>query len=483
MLLMTSGMCRENPPSYLPAQIRSRSSRVPPQSKRRRFSLLTLPIVVAIGFLVVAKLTAWQRSDLIADLADCISHGETRDAIEAVHKLAAMPSPPIPVLVTAAASDEHETAGAAQVAIDRLLRRWQREVETKKRYSDIAGELSQLAKSLSETLADFSDSDHEWLEATSRKIVRIADKFPAEQTPLVAVHCDAVLTAIGAGRFPAKPDELADGSDFDGVALGNLDRKAIPRAGFAASDGGQGANDQAHSADAGLTPFSPPAGSQPLAHTGGDAASKTADDPSVNELRGRTGSAGDATTDQLSSQLTAPGRSAGAPPVFRILPAMPINTSPNSGGEPNRDSRTTADGQSNLPTNPLAGVDSRELLRTWLASENGDTQPIERELGRRGFGKLSRPIVRQFFSDDSQARMRMLDNVLAQPGSGSEAWLLMLANDTDPDVRLFAVTFMATSNNAALVEKAWQAAIRDRDPRIADLAGRLRERREGPMRR
>ena len=45
-------------------------------------------------------------------------------------------------------------------------------------------------------------------------------------------------------------------------------------------------------------------------------------------------------------------------------------------------------------------------------------------------------------------------------------------------MRLFAVTFMATSNNAALVEKAWQAAIRDHDPRVADLAERLRERRE-----
>src|SRR5258705_5445724 len=32
-------------------------------------------------------------------------------------------------------SDEHETAGAAQVAIDRLLRRWQHDVESKDRKS------------------------------------------------------------------------------------------------------------------------------------------------------------------------------------------------------------------------------------------------------------------------------------------------------------------------------------------------------------
>ena len=46
-----------------------------------------------------------------------------------------------------------------------------------------------------------------------------------------------------------------------------------------------------------------------------------------------------------------------------------------------------------------------------------------------------------------------------------------------------AVTVMATSDDKALVEKAWQVAIRDRDPRIADLASRLRERRAGALRR
>jgi hypothetical protein len=59
----------------------------------------------------------------------------------------------------------------------------------------------------------------------------------------------------------------------------------------------------------------------------------------------------------------------------------------------------------------------------------------------------------------------------------------MLAGDADADVRLSAVTVMATSGDAMLLEKAWQAAINDLDPRIADLAGRLRERRDGVQRR
>ena len=136
-----------------------------------------------------------------------------------------------------------------------------------------------------------------------------------------------------------------------------------------------------------------------------------------------------------------------------------------------------------MASDSIAATDSRELLRKWLASENGDAQAIERELSKRGFGKLSKPLVQQFFSEKPQDRMRLVDHVLAQPGGGSEAWLLLLAADSDPDVRLFAVTYMATSNNAVLVEKAWQVAIRDHDPRVADLAGRLRERREGTVRR
>ena len=56
------------------------------------------------------------------------------------------------------------------------------------------------------------------------------------------------------------------------------------------------------------------------------------------------------------------------------------------------------------------------------------------------------------------------------------------ADDEDVDVRLVAVTIMATSNDRQLIEKAWQVAIRDHDPRIAGLAERLRTRRDGARR-
>lgn len=480
------------------------------QTKRRRLSLLTLPVVVTVGFLIVAKLAAWQRSDLIADLADCISHGETRDAIEAVHELAAIPNPPIPVLVTAAASDEHETAGAAQVAIDRLLRRWQRDVETKQRFGTIASQLSELAQSLSETQREFSDSDHTWLESTARKILRIANKFPPSKTPLVAVHCDAILTALGVSRYSAIANETPVSDDPDDVAGESTNGNSVAQREFA--DGHDvdrtnlehefsafaplfGGDEDAERQTSGngnsvenMRPTSdPPAATESWLHSDEDTAGNMPDDLPSNDVRYRSGGQADEeSSDRLSSRPDILRRSERGPPIFRILPAMPINVLPNGGGSSKRvtpDSRTAAEGGGNASGEPLAGVDSRELLRTWLAAESGDVQPIERELAKRGFGKLSKRVVRQYYSDNAQDRLKLIDMVLAQPGGGSEAWLLLLSSDSDPDVRLFAVTFMATSNNAALVEKAWQAAIRDRDPRIADLAERLRERRDGPLRR
>jgi hypothetical protein len=480
------------------------------QTKRRRLSLLTLPIVVTVGFLIVAKLAAWQRSDLIADLADCISHGETRDAIEAVHKLAAIPSPPIPVLVTAAASDEHETAGAAQVAIDRLLRRWQRDVETKQRFGTIASQLSELAQSLSETQSEFSDSDHTWLESTARKILRIANKFPPSKTPLVAVHCDAILTSLGVSRYPATANEAPVSDDPDDVISESTNSNSVAAREFASghdvdrtnlehefsafeplSSDGEDAKGQSSgngTSVENMHPASaPPAAMESWFRSDEDTAEDTPDNLPVNDLRySGGGSADEESSERLSSRPDILRRSEGAPPIFRILPAMPINVLPNGDGSSKRmtpDSRTASEGDGNASGEALAGVDSRELLRKWLAAENGDVQPIERELAKRRFGKLSKRLVRQYFADNTQDRLKSIDMVLAQPGGGSEAWLLLLSGDSDPDVRLFAVTFMATSNNSALVEKAWQAAIRDRDPRIADLAERLRERRDGPLRR
>jgi hypothetical protein len=167
--------------------------------------------------------------------------------------------------------------------------------------------------------------------------------------------------------------------------------------------------------------------------------------------------------------------------MLNVSPATPIRAPPDHDDSQSDDvaKQSHMARFSDTPSagEPLADVDSRELLRRWLDIDGADVIAIEEELTKRGFGMLTARLVQQFVSDDTQDRLQLVDEVLIEPGVDARPWLLLLAEDADADVRLAAVTIMATSGDKALIENAWQATIRDRDPRIAAMAVRLRERR------
>jgi hypothetical protein len=497
-------------------------------SKRRRLSLLSLPIVTIAGFLVVARLAAWQRSDLIAELSDCIAHGETREAIEAVRKLAAMPNPPIEALVIAAAADEHETAEAGQGALSRLLRRWQRDIDTQQQTSTVSAHLSELAKSLAENLGEFSESDHAWLATTAGKILQLANTFPADRTPSVAIHCDKVLAAV-TDRALARPAEVAqtDGTQTAAPEVEMLD--SSPPANDANVDARStsetnleaGTTDLVSNAlrrrqsrgesvylDAQLNSKAAAQSGIDENARGGESAHSTTGEPDRGDSVGTPISDESSRKPDLKSNSESPGA------VYRIVPPEPAQFPAAADNEFTRkaivsNTFSSDSGKGETTTvEALAGIPSRELLRCWLAQEYGKAVlmsdlahgsgsfaipmmidavaasiAVEYELGRRGFGRLSARAARQYFSEYPQQRMQLVNSVAALPGAGPAAWLVLLADDADANVRLYAVTLMATSNNAALMEKAWQIALRDRDPRIADLAERLRSRRAGTLRR
>jgi hypothetical protein len=160
---------------------------------------LSLPLVVAIAFASAIGLAAWQSADVVAELTDRAMHSETADAAAAVRQLTTMSRPPIDVLVKAAASGERDVADEAQHGISKLLRRLQRRIENKRGLRTASRQLAELAESLAAQQQEFSTADHPWLASTTRKIVRLANQIPPRHSPLVSVHCDAILGAIGPG--------------------------------------------------------------------------------------------------------------------------------------------------------------------------------------------------------------------------------------------------------------------------------------------
>jgi hypothetical protein len=298
----------------------------------------------------------------------------------------------------------------------------------------------------------------------------VADKFPPKKTPLLTMHCDEIMTLIGNANCAATT------STFPAMTV------ATPKQGDAGAT--NAANNQGKERlqlEQVFTAFS----------------TSSAETSSIPSQPGRPGDNIADEDGRLQTEVNAL-RHESPQPRRGVLPPAPIDggdpTSTMNGSAdrpdwampsdripPNsEESRRIYTAESDPPTSssPSGTYSTRELLERWRTARGDDHRDIENQLTARGFRHLSPALVQQYLSTDED-RLRIVDTVLKLPGSEVRPWLFLLADDEDADVRLLAVTVMATSDDRTLIEKAWQISIRDQDPRIADLSVHLRERRSG----
>ena len=232
-----------------------------------------------------------------------------------MRKLAAIPRPPISVLVDAATSDERATAEAAQVAINKMLSKWQKQVEKKQRISSVARQLTELAEALAAQRRAFAPADYPWLASATRKIVRLANECPARKTPLVALHCDEIMSIVGRNSLAApiaghegstedQPRQDADTPVEDAVFQDSrqsrleLDFSEFPT--------------QRVTADAEAVQPVPVTSSPPPIQS-----------PSVNETRLEP-QEGPGPPEQMTSPSKPAKRPDWSQPSYRVLPAVPV---------------------------------------------------------------------------------------------------------------------------------------------------------------
>lgn len=400
-------------------------------SKRSRSSYLSVPVIVVVLFLLVAKLVAMQRAEIIAELSDRVEHHDPEDASVALRQLGEMPRPPIVVLIAAASGADRQVAREAQQAITRLLRRAQQQLEAGRGAKSVSRQLTELARELADHCHAFPAADQEWLVSTAQRIVRLANDVPQKHAPVVATNCDLILTSIpttaATANMPAGPQDSATQN--------------------------------------------PPSVATAIA-------TETAP---VN----RPGEAGEPVIEESDERYNAPWRADRPQPVFRPLPSQTNSQPAPPTVAPTPSSNSTPP---ELPADveligrPLANIETRTLLQKRHDTGGKGMTAQERELlKQRGFDPLPPQFLQRLFSS-TKDRLQLVDEVVQHPGIHAGPWLILLAGDPDPEVRLAAVTLMATSTDSALVEQAWQAAIHDRDPRVAALASRLRERRAAGQR-
>lgn len=130
-------------------------------------------------------------------------------------------------------------------------------------------------------------------------------------------------------------------------------------------------------------------------------------------------------------------------------------------------------------TKKLLLADPLELMRQLRSQDSGAAETARQELQRRGFTEVHLELAKQMFDPDPEVRKQLARMLPELRSVNSTPWLVWLCRDRDADVRLLAVTMLATSNDPTVLAQVERLARLDEDPRIQDQAQRMARCREG----
>ena len=129
----------------------------------------------------------------------------------------------------------------------------------------------------------------------------------------------------------------------------------------------------------------------------------------------------------------------------------------------------------------LLQTDTLELMRRLRAANDGEAANAQLELRRRGFTEVHLELARQLLDPDPGIRRQLARMLPDLRSVNSTPWLVWLCRDSDPEVRLLAVTLLATSNDPTILAQVERIARADSDPRVQAQAMRIaRHQSTGP---
>lgn len=448
-------------------------------------ALLAVAALTTLMGWATARFVEGQRDWLVARLADRVATAGDAEAIAAVGQLARLNEAAAEPLIEAALSPRPRVAPAARWTVSDMLSRWTRDAETQPGGNQLARRLDLLSAALAAQPPSQSGEQLLWVRALAEQILRAAGQLPAGERLEIVPHCDSVLRRTASlaksvsGTLPESGGASPPGQAESGVS-------AAPVNGLS--------NDPFGKARA--APRTPP----------GDAL-----DPSTLENVGsvharfaplqsgddrwKSPSPSGATASRSDRSVTwSPDRIQTGSAADRQLPWMDPDESrlPASTGGPRIVDAPLAAGSANGRTDisatrigdPLPPRSAPHQLLYRLASAPAENvKSIQQQIAGRGLGTVTPELARKLLAKTPAERVAAIDALLKTPGSVPGPWLVLLSEDSDADVRLAVVTLMATSDDPQLMEKAWQVALHDVDPRVAALAEWLQNKRRARRRR
>lgn len=136
-----------------------------------------------------------------------------------------------------------------------------------------------------------------------------------------------------------------------------------------------------------------------------------------------------------------------------------------------------AQNESRSADNLSGTIPTLELIHRLKATDPTTSSLARDELVRRGFGPMQFQLADRIIDPNPSRRKELAEELPGLAGVDPASWLLWLTEDDDADVRLTAVTWLASTDAPDLLRQVQRIATQDPDPRVQGQLDRIAQRR------
>lgn len=395
------------------------------------------------------RVSFWQQKRIARQLIAELEQSDGPQILVVLKQVSSLGNPAIEPLVLAAASERASVALAARRVIEQQFATWQIRAEQDEQFS-LAEPTTLLAAALANHVDKFGAFGQQWATRLALDIVDLTGTFDVEAAVPVLANCNTVLSAVPAlgprmltPTDPLRPIE----SEKNLTALPAMQVPTLP----------YGEMNSSHE--------QPATRSESASH--------------------RSRGIGAATpTQRESPRSTDLPRESNWMPKWAAQPkSITAQSQPTSIDAP--DTNVSGDlidvpspAEQAKMVQSFRGLETRELFIRSKHANPFELAAIRGVLVERGIAAEELELATKLLADDVAERLELIDELKVLPARTARRWLRELLADKDAEVRLRALTALATTNDPELPGIARDLAVRDTDRRVVELATQImRERR------
>ena len=391
----------------------------------------------AVGWMTAAACGIWsevaerQRGRMASALADRALAAQGASLRAVVSELERLGLPSVEPLAELATCQRPDVAAAAQQALGRMLTTWEVTATEQGDAKMFAVQAATLAAALDAHGDRFGAEGQRWANQLAQRLVTHSEQFPVAESWDVLASCDSLLSR----PVLPLPKQPVSASTTPASAAQPAPPTILPT----------------------VPPPAPqPAPTAPMATNARPLAKLTVvpPQPTLSAAGPSSNSSGNGLRPPLSPPEEVAPTAASVPPIGRVVDVP----SPQ---------------EVRLQARAMRELSNRTLVARAAEGAATAAPAAKKALRDRGFSDGMLELTRQLEALPPPERRAALQRASELPPSDARKVLRWFVTDADADVRLQALTMLATTGDPQLGELARERAVEDADPRVAAFASEL----------